>query len=849
MNHYIQLLLNNTENYGIMNAEFFERGLVMKIKIGKKTQVFLYLMLIIISVCLYYNINKFNKHVNTTNISCLNFQFSMKDIEEFNCFYDEFTNKNIKFSSNLTWNNEDISVDISPINYYPKGILSQDNLAFNIQTNKKNTIYGRREYEMFPINENKFHTYNKLIDMARKLSLFIPITNYYSININDVSYGTYVMRQQYNEQFLEENSLNNSLIFKLNINEKIENEIVILASNLDEEKDAKIKSSMINALNKDVDVSMNFDIDYIARLKAIANINSLDEDFYISENTIYIYNYNNNKIYPVIDEVNLLLLDSREINKINKVSIYKKFTKLIKDDNLISKSQQYIAKLIEIEDKDILYTQVSKDINMQYGINTIDKFMIGNKQAIIDNKNKLIFVTLDSGALPIQKVKYELSLENIPITIKSYKDNKNIVLHSDNSYDFQEYIYRGQIFFEDNEESDYNLIVTTGQTPLIIVDTKDDKGEILEIMEDDKQPCLFQMLSSNEIVNIYGDIEYKGDMTNKSSYSIKLNKSLNLSQESNVQNYILDSNYYDPSFIRKKLSYDLLREINKSSNGNISIPESRFGELIVNGQYMGVYTLMEEIDNRLLGLADYDINSTYNSLLFKAYNKNANFTAVNTKLDNNELYKSFPNELQPTNKEQDPLLGWHSGYKQKYPKAKEFGEKYREIEDLIKYIATSEDEDFKKNIFNIIDSNNLINLDILMQLQNNINGSYDNLYMGKNKGEKAKWFLISCNESAFGRDSIGNKTSEADIVTNNLLNRCRGIYKKQLIDRWNVLSKDVITENNITKILHSYSDIIRDASKRDINNRDTNFQDELNYMKKWLIKRLDFLNDYYKNLR
>jgi hypothetical protein len=832
-----------------MNAEFFERGLVMKIKIGKKTQVFLYLMLIIISVCLYYNINKSNKHVNTTDISCLNFQLSMKDIEEFNCFYDEFTNKNIKFSSNLTWNNNDISVDISPINYYSKGILSQDNLAFTIKTNKRNTIYGRRQYEMFPMDSNKSHTYSKVIDMAKKLSLFISENKYYSISINNVSYGLYAMRQQYNQQFLEENHLNNSLIFKLNRIKNNDNEIIILASNLEKEIDTNIKLAMNNGLNKDMDISMYTDMDYIARLKAIANMNSLNEDFYISENTIYIYNNNNNKIYPVIDEVYLSLLDSSKANKSNKVSFHGQFTELMKEQKLLSKSQQYIAKLIESEDKDILYTEVSKDIKMQYGINTIEKFMVGNKEAIIDNKNKLIFVNLDSNALPVQNIKYEFSLENIPITIKSYKDDKETILHNDKIYDFNKYIYRGQISFEDNEESSYDLIVTTGQAPVIVVDTKDNKGNMLEIMEDDKQPCLFQLLSSTEIVNIYGDIEYKGDITNKSSYSVKLNKSLNLSQERNVRNYILDSNYYDPSFIRKKLSYDLLTEINNSCNHNINTPRCSFAELIVNGQYKGVYNLMEEIDNQLLGLADYDINLTYNSLLYKAHNVNANFTANNTKLNNNDLYKSFPDELQPINKEKDPLLGWHSGYKQKYPKVKEFGEQYSEIEKLINYIVTAEDEDFNKNIFNIIDSENLVNLNILMQLQNNINGSYDNLYIGKDKGEKSKWFFITCNEAVFGRDSIGTKTSEVEIVTNNLLNRCMNIYKNQLIDRWNVLSKNIITEDNIIKMIQSYDEIIKDASKRDINNLDTNFQDELTYMKDWIIKRIDFLNNYYGNLR
>lgn len=845
----------------------------MNIKIGNKTKVFLYLILIIISVSLYYNIdNKLSVQTSITNNDVLDFRFSMKDIERFNCFYQAFIDNNIKFSSDLMWNNEDISVDISPINYYTRGVLSSNYLAFKIKTNKRNTIHDRREYEMFPIESNKINEYRRVVDLARNLKLFIPDTYYFSMNINNASYGSYAMRQQYNKQFLQENHLNNSLIFKIYKNKNQENKITILASNLEEKDQDDVKDILNNLLHNDINLNY-IDIDYIARLKALANIESLNEDFYITDNTIYIYNCNNNKIYPTIDEAYLSLLDTNNVIKLDLDNIYNEFNNLMNNDKLISKSQQYMTKLIELKDKDILYTKVSKDIKMQYGTNMLEKLTIGNKQAIIDNKNMIIFANLDNGASTIQNIKYECSLENTPIKIKNYK-NEELLIHNNMEFDFQEYVYRGQLSYEDNNGTSkkYKLIVTTGLVPVAIINTEDDKGKTVEIMKDDKIPCSFQLLSNNEVVNVLGDIEYKGDITSKktseniskeiglkisksiskniskSSYDIKLNKSLNLSQD--VRNYILDSNYNDPSFIRKKLSYDLLKEINSgTSTSSINTPECRFIELIVNGQYKGIYTLTEKINNELLGLDEYDTETVNNALIFKSYNENANFTANNIKLDKNDLYKSFPKGLQPISKDKDPLLGWHSGYKQKWPKVKEYGDQYREIEELIKYIATASDEEFHNNIFNKIDINNFINLNILMQLQNNIKGGYDNQYIVKNNGDNDKWFFIPCNDAVFGRDSNGVKTSELDIVSNNLINRCMSICKKQLISRWDVVSKDIIAQDNINRLIKNYSNIIDDASKRDTNNYNTNYQEELIYITDFISNRLDFLNDYYESLR
>lgn len=81
--------------------------------------------------------------------------------------------------------------------------------------------------------------------------------------------------------------------------------------------------------------------------------------------------------------------------------------------------------------------------------------------------------------------------------------------------------------------------------------------------------------------------------TDKKPFKIKFDK-FNLDQEFyGLKKISLSNNYYDPTFIREKLSYDLINKYLPSSRTN-------FIKLFINGDYWGLYTNVEQIDKKFL---------------------------------------------------------------------------------------------------------------------------------------------------------------------------------------------------------------------------------------------------------
>lgn len=75
----------------------------------------------------------------------------------------------------------------------------------------------------------------------------------------------------------------------------------------------------------------------------------------------------------------------------------------------------------------------------------------------------------------------------------------------------------------------------------------------------------------------------------KKPYKVKLNKSTNLLGFGKNKHWVLLANYYDTSYLRNKLSYDL--------SGSMEMPymQSILTDVVLNGKYVGNYQLCEQV--------------------------------------------------------------------------------------------------------------------------------------------------------------------------------------------------------------------------------------------------------------
>lgn len=77
----------------------------------------------------------------------------------------------------------------------------------------------------------------------------------------------------------------------------------------------------------------------------------------------------------------------------------------------------------------------------------------------------------------------------------------------------------------------------------------------------------------------------------KKSYTIKLDNYEELLGMEAEKSWVLNANYYDGTYIRNQIGFELAK-----SFGMLYIPESRFAELYINDEYMGLYQLMETVN-------------------------------------------------------------------------------------------------------------------------------------------------------------------------------------------------------------------------------------------------------------
>lgn len=93
-------------------------------------------------------------------------------------------------------------------------------------------------------------------------------------------------------------------------------------------------------------------------------------------------------------------------------------------------------------------------------------------------------------------------------------------------------------------------------------------------------------------------IRYKGNSSyregqNKKPFNIKLNHIIKGQNYQGFETLKLSNGYFDPSFLREVLSYEILRNY-------MPAPEANFCRLNVNGVYRGLYSNVESIDENFL---------------------------------------------------------------------------------------------------------------------------------------------------------------------------------------------------------------------------------------------------------
>ncbi len=355
-----------------------------------------------------------------------------------------------------------------------------------------------------------------------------------------------------------------------------------------------------------------------------------------------------------------------------------------------------------------------------------------------------------------------------------------------------------------------------------------------EIRWDKKVPCILEYIDDDKIQELPARIKYRGGSSSKfykHSFALELDDKYPLGNLPNDDDWVLNANYIDKTFMRHKISFDIFREMSAKNKA----PQSAYVTINLNGNYEGLYVLMEKMNAGMIGLDKADTMA----MLFKEppifYSKKLEFVQDSTNY-----------------------------YQQKYPKISH-RDKTPYIESFSAFLKESDDHTFAQKIDQWVDIENIIDWHIILLFSNNGDGVLKNFYLYKIDSKTPFRIGLWDYDHSFGRDGDNElNMSERGIswercpLLFRLANNPNMNYSERLEERWFELrKKGIISEKNFKRHVDKNSQRIsnyiqQNFTKWPVNNDwyydDTDYHQELDTMQKFVEIRLNQMDAYEKTL-
>ncbi len=328
--------------------------------------------------------------------------------------------------------------------------------------------------------------------------------------------------------------------------------------------------------------------------------------------------------------------------------------------------------------------------------------------------------------------------------------------------------------------------------------------------------------------------------------------------------WILHAPYGDKTLLRNVLTYKIFNSMERYASRTV------FCELVLNGEYMGVYVLMEKIKR--------DKNRVKISKLKRSVISGDDLTGgyiikIDKRTQNDVFWvSSFPSNISNNNRV-------HFQYC--YPKSKDINDQQKKyiqnfIYEFEKVMNSSEYTNPSSGYLKYIDIASFVDFFIANEIGKNIDAYRLSTYMYKDKdskGGKLKMGPIWDFNLAYGNASYHNGRLTSDWVIDYPNSDQYKVpfwweklilddkFKGQLYERWNELRKDVLNINTIFKYIDSEVVYLDESQKRNFKRWPIlgkwvwpnayigeSYIDEINYLKKWLKERLLWIDAYMLSL-
>ncbi|MFX1445620.1 MAG: CotH kinase family protein [Promethearchaeota archaeon] len=376
--------------------------------------------------------------------------------------------------------------------------------------------------------------------------------------------------------------------------------------------------------------------------------------------------------------------------------------------------------------------------------------------------------------------------------------------------------------------------IDSSEIPTIKISCRED------INDEDYVDCSFQLESKDESDNIpslNSKIKLRGRLNAKlpkKGYRIELSEERSLLGMRRDDDWLLIAMYRDLTNMRIKLSFDMWRSL-EPTNPTAILPDTKYVNLFLNGEFKGLYLLAEKNDRRLYGLDDAQ-NNYNSSLIFQSDSHDRNF-------------KEHSNE------------GWEQDWPNEYDGIYIKEDVFSKLIPIIKNTSDEEFFDSESGVYSIFNKQNLIDFFIFNFFILHKDFWSHNYFLVRNSSP-SKFFLIPWDfDVSFGQSLNKkfrpNENPESEICSRNYLFKrliCNMEFRKEVKERWFTLRASNWTECTILDRLSSIYEKINIISEIDTTMwypwyLDTNWplkvKNAVEELFEWIPKRFSFCDEYF----
>lgn len=569
-----------------------------------------------------------------------------------------------------------------------------------------------------------------------------------------------------------------------------------------------------------------------------------------------------------------LFSKSENIDKISKSKDWIEFekkdydkihTKLFQEKNKENLFIKFEFEIENIENLNQILLQVPSNLYFEAYLNNV-KIARREQNSILNN--------LSPEEIKLKKVRIfeKDAIQNIfieKLNLKSLKNGKNIfvlkVLNIEKTslkfhgiLLFSKYLGNKFVIFELNPKYNPKEYFTNSTLPIIKIDTKN-----AVILDEPKIEAEMGIISNsnkknnvNDVFNNYQGkiaIEIRGGTSQtfaQKSYGFKTidengkSKNVSLLNLPEENEWILYGPYVDKTLIRNNLVYQLGREM------GLIASKTEFCELVINGDYRGIYVLMQKIK-----VSKEMVNISKND------DKIESFILKIDKGYDDGWHSNYPLNPKISNK---------TYYRYYYPKKRDLNIEQKKY--IITYLNNFESaiyNDKFNELTQIVDINSFVDYFIINEFTKNIDAYRLSTYLYKDKDAKLKMGPIWDYNFSLGLPNYNNGNSPNGWVYNSTIfipfwwrTLMRNQQFKDLVkNRWNFLRKNILLNQHIESIIDSEISKIRIPYKRhsqkwiiEGTNLSPNqfngktFNDDVLYLKDWIEKRIDWLDKNINSL-